>query len=296
MSNTKTGTVAANGLTFHYLEVGEGPLALCLHGFPDSPHTYRHLMPELAKAGFRAVAIYMRGYAPTSIPEDGDYSPRALRTDVNALHEALGGNGDAVLLAHDWGTGAAFGAMQTEPARWSRAVIGSVPPLAVFGDIMTRYEQIKRSFYFWFFQMAVAQDMVAANDLAFLDALWADWSPNFDATQELKLIKPCLRDPKNLEAALGYYRYVFDPERFGQPDHMEGDAGLIGAPVSQPTLYIHGTADGCISLAEGDAAEVLKYLGPGSRVVCPEGVGHFFLVEKPEIINPQIVEFLTIRD
>ena len=50
----------------------------------------------------------------------------------------------------------------------------------------------------------------------------------------------------------------------------------------------------CMSLAEGDAAEVLKYLGPGSRVVCPEGLGHFFLAEKPEVINPLIVEFLPI--
>src|SRR3954469_11770079 len=71
--NLKHGSVEANGLTFHYLEAGEGPLALCLHGFPDSPWSYRYLLPALAGAGFRAVAPYMRGYAPTSIPADGRF-------------------------------------------------------------------------------------------------------------------------------------------------------------------------------------------------------------------------------
>src|SRR5690242_9172004 len=62
-----TGRVEANGLTFHYLEAGRGPLVLCLHGFPDNAHTYGDLLPALAKAGFLGVAPFMRGYAPTSL-------------------------------------------------------------------------------------------------------------------------------------------------------------------------------------------------------------------------------------
>jgi pimeloyl-ACP methyl ester carboxylesterase len=65
------GHVTANGLDFAYLGSGSGPLALCLHGFPDSPYTYRHVMPALARAGFRAVAPFMRGFALTAIPADG---------------------------------------------------------------------------------------------------------------------------------------------------------------------------------------------------------------------------------
>ena len=58
MQTLKTETVPANGIRFHFLEMGEGPLALCLHGFPDSPWTYRHLLPRLAEAGYRAVAPF----------------------------------------------------------------------------------------------------------------------------------------------------------------------------------------------------------------------------------------------
>src|SRR3954469_25253216 len=102
------GRVRANGLDFAYLEAGEGPLALCLHGFPDSAWTWRHLLPELADAGFRAVAPFMRGYAPTAVPADGRYQTAALGLDACALHEALGGDADAVIVGHDWGAMATY--------------------------------------------------------------------------------------------------------------------------------------------------------------------------------------------
>src|SRR5215471_8093291 len=96
-------TVRANDLEFGILEVGSGPLALCLHGFPDCAHTWLHLLPALADAGFHAVAPFMRGYSPTGIPADGAYQIGALAADATALHEKLGGDADAVLIGHDWG-------------------------------------------------------------------------------------------------------------------------------------------------------------------------------------------------
>ena len=68
MTDLARGRVQANGLTFEYFEAGEGPLALCMHGFPDTPYTYRHLLPVLAEAGFHAVAPFVRGFAPTELP------------------------------------------------------------------------------------------------------------------------------------------------------------------------------------------------------------------------------------
>ena len=98
--------------------MGEGPLALCLHGFPDSPWTYRYLLPELAEAGYRAVAPFNRGFAPTEVPADHHYvHTSTMVADAVALHEALGGDGDAVLIAHDWGAVSAWGAVGHEPER-----------------------------------------------------------------------------------------------------------------------------------------------------------------------------------
>src|ERR1700738_1770472 len=86
-------TVEANGLRFGCLASGEetGRLALCLHGFPDTAWTWRHLLPELAGAGFYAVAPFLRGYAPTEVPADGRYQTGALVADACALHDTLGG-------------------------------------------------------------------------------------------------------------------------------------------------------------------------------------------------------------
>lgn len=292
MTELKSGTVQANGLRFHYLEIGQGPLALCLHGFPDSPWTYRHLLPELARAGYRAVAPFMRGYAPTEAPAGAHYQTSDLAADVAALHDALGGRSDAVLVAHDWGAVAAYGGVALGPEQWRRCAIMNVPPLAVFGNVAFRYDQIKRSFYFWFFQMQIADAIVPANDLAFIDGLWADWSPGFDATEELVRVKECLRNPANLQAALGYYRAMFNPARFGSPAGMEEQGAIWGKPLPQPTLYLHGTQDGCIALDAETMTGVLAFFGPESELARIEGVGHFMLVEKPAEVNARILRFL----
>jgi len=286
----KRGSVQANGIEFHYLEAGTGPLALCLHGFPDSPWTFRYLLSQLGNAGYRAVAPFMRGYAPTQIPRDGDFSTKALITDPNALHDALGGGGDSVLIAHDWGAVAAWGALADGPTRWHRAVIGNVPP---FGHVVRSYPQLKRSFYFWLFQMAAADNIVSADNMAFLDGLWGDWSPGYDATFDLAKVKECLRSPANLKAALGYYRSYFEPSRFGSPEWVQEKRALFGRPVPQSVLYLHGTRDGCIGLDAIAMDKIPKVLGPGSAVEPVADVGHFFWLQKPEQINDRAVRFLT---
>lgn len=292
MQTFKTSTVEANGIQFQYLEAGAGPLALCLHGFPDSPWTYRYLIPALVKAGYRAVAPFMRGYAPTEIPANGDYLTSTLAADVVALHEALGGDEKAVLIGHDWGSVAAMGAAVQAPQRWRRCVFMSVPPFSVFGQIAFSYEQIKRSFYFWFFQMQIADTIVPGGDLAFIDGLWADWSPGYDAKEDLLHVKDCLRHPANLQAAMGYYRSLFDPVRFGSPAGMEEQVAAWGRPIPQPALYLHGTQDGCVGLDATATNNVLNFLGAGSAAERINGAGHFLHVEKPAKIDERILQFL----
>ncbi len=172
-------TVTANGLEFGLLEDGpaDGPLALCLHGFPDTAHAWRFLLPALADAGFHAVAPFMRGYAPTGVPADGDYSLGVLVADAAALHEALGGDERAVIVGHDWGAATAFLAGAFTPDRWRRVVGMAVPPLPAGLRLFTSYDQLKRFFYFFFFRTPLAEAVVAADDMDFLARLWAEWSP-----------------------------------------------------------------------------------------------------------------------
>ena len=90
MNGFRQGHIQANGIDFHYLEIGTGPLVLCLHGFPDNAFTYRYLGPALADAGFRVVAPFMRGYTPTGRPKDERYQSVLLAQDAVALIAALG--------------------------------------------------------------------------------------------------------------------------------------------------------------------------------------------------------------
>src|SRR5512135_27547 len=114
MPDFKAGTVRANGVRFATLEAGDGPLVLCLHGFPDDARSFRHQLPALAKAGFRAVAPFMRGYAPTEVPADGRYQSAVLSQDIVALISALGSS-SAYVFGHDWGAVAAYGAAVLAP-------------------------------------------------------------------------------------------------------------------------------------------------------------------------------------
>jgi pimeloyl-ACP methyl ester carboxylesterase len=291
-SDLGRGETEANGISFSYLEAGPagGSLALCLHGFPDSAWTWRYLLPELAEAGFHAVAPFMRGYAPSSLAADGRYPMGALVADAVGLHEALDGGSDTVLIGHDWGAVAAYGAAGFAPDRFRRVVTGAVPPPLVFMQAMFTFRQLKRSWYIYFFQSPLAEGTVAGDNLAFIDGLWADWSPGYDATEDLEHIKESLGEPDRLSAAISYYRAMFDPSR--EVPGLEAEQASPLLPTPQPTLYFHGTDDGCLG-AEAITPDVLGYLGPGSEILMVEGAGHFAHVERPEVVNPRIIDWLT---
>ena len=284
-------TIEANGLTFATLTMGDGPLALCLHGFPDSAWTWRHLLPKLAAAGYRAVAPFLRGYAPTSIPADGMYQIGAHASDANALHQALGGGPDAVLIGHDVGALAAYPAAVAAPERWSKVVTLAIPPPARMVANFFQYDQMKRSWYIFMFQTPLAELAVPADDFAFIDRIWADWSPGFDGSEWTARARAALGGPANLRAGLAMYRAMAGSGlRSPAFDSLEA-AGT--QPLTQPVLYLHGTTDGCFPVDEMDATVTDAMPNPASRAELIDGVGHFLHLEQPASVNARIIEFLT---
>jgi pimeloyl-ACP methyl ester carboxylesterase len=284
--------VTANGIDFAYLSAGptSGPLALCLHGFPDTAWTWRHLLPALADAGYHAVAPFLRGYAPTALAPDGRYQVGALVADASALHEALGGDGDAVLIGHDWGAMAAYGAAAHQPARWRRVVTAAVPPFGAIADAMLTYDQLRRSWYIFFFQNGLADIAVGLNDLEYVARLWADWSPGYDAAEDMAHVRESIGDPANLAAAIGYYRAMLQPE-LQSPD-FAAEQKACGLPTPQPTLYLHGADDGCMSSEYAPGA--MAFLpAEGSKVEIVADSGHFLHVEQPASVNRLILDHLT---
>jgi pimeloyl-ACP methyl ester carboxylesterase len=284
-------SAAVDGLELAYLECGTGPLAICVHGFPDTAMTWRYTLPALAAAGFRAVAPWLRGYAPSQVSPDGCHQIGASVADVVRLHEVLGGDSDAVVIGHDWGARIAGAAAVAEPDRWSRVVTMACPPFAVISAAMMEYEGLKRIWYPFFIAHPMADAVLSMNDMAFLDGLWADWSPDYDATEDLKSVKESLRAPENLAAALEYYRATFVPEGRTRPEYDRYEAAVMEV-ARHPHLYLHGRTDGCVD------ARMVDQIGPllpaGSRTDVLEDVGHFLHLEAPDAVNRRITEFLAV--
>ena len=157
---TSTGSTA-NGIDFAYLCEGprDGPLALCLHGFPDTAHTWRHLLPRLAEAGYHAVAPFLRGYAPIGVPADGRYDTGTLALDACAARTRPWAAG--AMRSSSATTGvrfATYGAAAHQP----RAVAqgsdrGGRAPQASMAEGFFRFDQLRRSFYVFFFQTALGR-------------------------------------------------------------------------------------------------------------------------------------------
>jgi pimeloyl-ACP methyl ester carboxylesterase len=282
--------ITANGIDFAFFSMGEGPLALCLHGYPDTAHTWRHLLPALAKAGYRAVAPFNRGYAPTSLASDGNYQVGLLGLDANALHQELGGDASAVLIGHDWGAMGAYAAAGLEPQRWRRVVTMAVPPGPVTAQAFFTYEQLRLSWYMFFQLTALADMVVPMNDHEFIRKLWRDWSPGYDGDADVEHFVAAMPTPEHLAAALGYYRQTLQPE-LQDPAFAEAQGKTLEIPPL-PLLYLHGADDGC--MASWLAAQTPDHLTTdGSRFAMVERAGHFLQLERPEQVNALVLEFLS---
>jgi pimeloyl-ACP methyl ester carboxylesterase len=274
----------------------DAPIALCLHGFPDTAHGWRKVAPHLVDAGWRVVAPFMRGYAPSSVPSDGSFHVGALMDDALRVLDAAGPTDRDVIIGHDWGAiaGAGLAAMPDSP--FSKAVIMSVPPAAAFrpdggmpGDIgrlvATLPRQLTRSWYIVYFQLPWLPDRSAS---WVVPRLWRQWSPGYAADEDLRLVDDAIGAPDRWRAALGYYRATV---RNTKPpaQYAELHEHWLSAPT-MPTLYLHGTDDGC---ATADYAHwVEKVLPDGSELAIVERAGHFLQLEQPEVVARHIVDFL----
>lgn len=290
MADFKKTVVSANGVRFAALEAGDGPLVLCLHGFPDHARSFRYQLPALANAGFRAVAPFMRGYAPTEMPADGRYQSAVLAQDVVALISALGCS-SAHLFGHDWGAVAAYGAAVLAPDKVTKLITAAVPHgPGLINAFMSNYDQQRRSWYMFFFQHPLADAAVAHDDCRFIERLWQDWSPGWRyPAEEMEALKATFRSPGVLHAALGYYRATLNPAN-QDPALGELQAQIGMSPVTVPTLYFHGARDGCIGVDLADGMEVL--FPNGLRKIVVPDAGHFVHVERPNEVNRLALDFL----
>jgi pimeloyl-ACP methyl ester carboxylesterase len=198
-----TRFVEANGVRFAYLEQGEGPLVLLVHGFPDTARSWDATRAALADAGFRAVSPWTRGYHPTEVPADGRYDSDTLGRDLLALIEALGED-QAIVVGHDWGASAAYSAAGLSPDRIAKLVTIAIPHPAAMVPTPRLLYAVR---HFVTLRLPGAAARIRRGDFATIDELVRRWSPSWNPpASETADVKASFAEPGCLEAALGYYR------------------------------------------------------------------------------------------
>ncbi|MHC9292250.1 alpha/beta fold hydrolase [Mycobacterium sp. LTG2003] len=273
----------------------DGPVALCLHGFPDTAYGWREVAPVLADAGWKVVAPFLRGYVPSSIPTDGSYHVGALMDDALRVLEASGRTGRDVLIGHDWGAIAASGLAAMPDSPFDKSVIMSVPPAASFrplgrvadsGKLAKQLpRQLLRSWYMLYFQLPWLPERSAS---WVVPRLWRQWSPGFNAAEDVRHVDAAIGAPERWRAAIGYYRAML---RWTTPPaaYAKLHEHWLSAPVL-PTLYLHGTDDGCA--APDYARWVRDILPDGSAVGIVERAGHFMQLDQPDVVAGRILDFI----
>lgn len=275
-------TIEANGLTFGYFEQGTGPLVICVHGFPDTAHTWQHLMPILAQDGYRVVAPFTRGIPPTSFAKDGDYSGVQLGADIGALITALGAD-EAIVIGHDWGALAGYAAANLYPEKITKLVAVAIPhPRTLRFTPQTLW----RSRHFLTFQFKPwIKWRLPRNHFAFVDSIYKRWSPTWPFTPaDTEQVKKTYAQPGAVEGALGYY-WSFAANR----NNQEVQKVLVGK-TAVATLCIVGDADGALDV-EVMPQTSKAFTGSYAYKIISQ-VGHFPHREKPDEFAALVLDYL----
>jgi pimeloyl-ACP methyl ester carboxylesterase len=285
--------VSSDVVDFEMLSWGpaSGPLALLLHGYPDSPHSWRGMAEHLAAAGYRVVAPWTRGYAPTGVPRDGSFHIGALAQDACDLHRLLGGDERAVLVGHDWGAVAAHAVAGTDGQPFRRVVTMAVPPAAAFlarDDGVLPWlgrvaRQVRLSWYVLFQQVPVVSERSLAR---LVPRLWRAWSPGHAADAALAAAWESI-GPRRTEV-LRYYRHA--ARWWTVPRRYRSIQAGVMRPSTVPMLYLHGADDGCVLPAWTPSAA--RVLPDGGRAELVAGAGHFVQVERPDDVATLVLDFV----
>ncbi len=307
--------VAANGITLHVTEQGQGPLVLFCHGWPELAYSWRHQLPALAAAGFHAVAPDMRGYGRSSAPAEIDaYTILHLVGDMVALVAALGET-QAVIVGHDWGAPVAWAAAMLRPDVFHAVAAlsvphrarGSAPPLASLRALgVTRFylqyfqepgvaeaeferdvgQTVRRILAAGGFGGRGSDQVMMVPETGFLSLVpYPETLPPWLSEQDLAVWTENFTR-SGFRGGLNYYRNI--------DRNWALTAPWQGAKIMQPALFIGGTHDVVLHPSfAGPALKAMPEQVPNLRdTVLLEGAGHWVQQERPDEVNRALIGFL----
>ena len=278
-SGLHEGYAEVGDVRLHYVEAGDGPLVVLLHGFPEFWYGWRQQIAPLVKAGLRVVAPDLRGYDLSSKPEGfREYTADKLAADVRGLIRALGAE-SAMVVGHDWGGSVAWTLAMNHPEVVDRLVVLNAAHPRKLNEGLRNPRQLLRSWYFFFFQFpGLPEHHARAGGWRFLTRFLRDARPPY-TTEELDRYVEAWSKPGAATAMIDYYRAAV---RLG--------SGEI-RPISAPTLVIWGQRDRYLGpkLAEPHDEDVPNL----ERVERLPNASHWVHHDEAERVNELLLDFLA---
>ena len=283
----RDGYADLDQVRLHYVEAGEGPLVVLLHGFPEFWFAWRFQIPALTTAGFRVVVPDMRGYNLSSRPQGVDaYDIGRLAADIAELVRERGAQ-RCMLAGHDWGAAVAWSTAMNHPDSVERLAILNVPhPRRMLQGLRTP-RQLARSWYVFFFQLPWLPERAAQ-----AGRWWTlrygfehDARPGAFTPEDIERYIEAWSQPGALTAMINYYRAALRQT----PGRLESRM----RPVQAPTLVIWGERDRYI---EADLAEPSRDDVPNlEAVVRLPNASHWVYHDEPDRVSQLLIDFFSAR-
>jgi pimeloyl-ACP methyl ester carboxylesterase len=271
-------TISHGGLPYVVSVAGEGPDIVLLHGFPDTPYSLGEFQDALVAAGWRVSVAWLRGYHPETLVPGRGYDPETLGRDGLGLLDALGLS-RAVIFGHDWGALIAYTAATLAPERVRAIVTSGIPHPSVLRRTPAALWAVR---HFIGLKLPWAERATRRNDLAYIDALYTRWAPNWsgpERDESVRRAKQALSSPETLSAAIDYYRAL----------------PLGGAPIFQRIPQVPGLIIGADdSLGQQELfLRTAEILPPPSRALIVDGAGHWPHREDTAVVMPELLGYLS---
>jgi pimeloyl-ACP methyl ester carboxylesterase len=272
-----------NGVRLHYVEQGQGPLVVLLHGFPEFWYSWRHQIPTLAEAGFRVIAPDQRGYNTSEKPRGvRSYRVEHLVDDVAALIQHAG-ESRATVVGHDWGGAVAWAVPMLRPEVVDKLIVLNAPHPQAYNRELRRFRQLLRSWYVFFFQLPwLPEAGIRFRHYRLIERTMTrePKRPGAFSEDDIAAYKQALAQPGALSAGINYYRAAVRRNPF---------ASSMLRQIDTPTLLIWGEEDPYLGIR---LTEGLQQWVPKIRVERIPNASHWVQIDAAERVNELMIDFL----